>query len=86
MTKTSYGPIGVGTTWHAVSKMFDRRVAGGAESIGFEPNRVFSMKSASPFPTTMTYTFESVAAARESTRSSMRCLATSARWPAHSSP
>jgi uncharacterized protein YndB with AHSA1/START domain len=60
MTKTSDGPIGVGTTWHAVSKMFGRRVEGDAEYIGFEANRTFSMKSATPFPTTMTYAFESV--------------------------
>ena len=61
MTKTSDGPIGVGTTWHAVSKLFGRRVEGDAEYTKFELNRSFSMRSPTPFPTAMTYTFKSVA-------------------------
>lgn len=61
MTKTSDGPIGVGTTWHAISKLFGRRVEGDAEYTEFDANRRFGMRSASPFPTTMTYTFGSVA-------------------------
>lgn len=60
MKKTSDGPIGVGTTWHAISKLFGRRVEGDAEYSKFELNHSFSMKSATPFPTTMTYTFKSV--------------------------
>ena len=61
MTKTSDGPIGVGTIWHAISKLFGRRVEGDAEYTEFEVNRTFSMKSTTPFPTTMAFTFESVA-------------------------
>lgn len=61
MTKTSDGPIGLGTTWHAISKLFGRRAEGDAEYVEFEMNRRFSIRSATPFPTTMAYTFESVA-------------------------
>jgi len=61
MTKTSDGPIGVGTTWHAISKLFGRRVEGDAEYTEYEANRTFSMKSTTPFPTTMVFTFEAVA-------------------------
>lgn len=58
--KTSDGPIGVGTTWHGAGKFLGRRVESNAEYTEFETNRRFTWRSSTPFPTTMTYAFESV--------------------------
>jgi len=59
-TKTSDGPIGVGTTWHGAGKMFGRRVETDIEYTEFEAGRSFTTKSATPFPNTMAFTLESV--------------------------
>lgn len=58
--KTSDGPIGVGTTWHGVGKFLGRRMDNDSEYTEFEANRKFTFKSATPFPTTMAFTFESI--------------------------
>ena len=60
-TKTSDGPIGVGTTWHGAGRFLGRRMESDAEYTEFEANRMFSTKAPSPFPNTMAFTFESVA-------------------------
>jgi uncharacterized protein YndB with AHSA1/START domain len=60
-TKTSDGPIGVGTTWHGVGSFMGRRTESDAEYTEFEADRLFTMKATRPFPTAMTFTFESVA-------------------------
>lgn len=60
-TKTSAGPIGVGTTTRAVSKLLGRRIESEMEVIEFEPNRRFATRSTSgPFPIQATVTFEGV--------------------------
>lgn len=60
-TKTSAGPIGVGTTARAVSKLLGRRIESEMEMIEFEPNRRFTTRSKSgPFPIQATVTFEAV--------------------------
>ena len=60
-TKTSAGPIGVGTTARAVSKLLGRRIETEMEMIEFEPNRMFTTRSTSgPFPIQATVTFEDV--------------------------
>jgi uncharacterized protein YndB with AHSA1/START domain len=59
-TKTSDGPIGVGTTWHGVGKFLGRRIESDTEYTEFEPNRKFTLKATTPFPMTIAFTFESV--------------------------
>jgi uncharacterized protein YndB with AHSA1/START domain len=59
--KTSAGPIGVGTTWHAVGKVVGRRFDTDVTCTEFEANRKITLTLTKPFPTTMTVTFESVA-------------------------
>jgi uncharacterized protein YndB with AHSA1/START domain len=60
-TKTSAGPIGVGTTTRAVSKFLGRRIESEMEITEFEPNRRFAWQSTSgPFPIQATVTFEGV--------------------------
>lgn len=60
-TKTSDGPIGVGTTWHGVSKFLGRRLESDQVYTEFESNRRFTWEATTPFPVTMAFTFESVA-------------------------
>ena len=60
-TKTSEGPIGVGTTWHSVGKFLGRRVESDTVYTEFEPNRKFTFEATTPFPMTVAFTFESVA-------------------------
>ncbi len=60
-TKTSDGPIGVGTTWHGVGKFLGRRMESDTVYTEFEPNRKYTFEATTPFPMTMTFTFESVA-------------------------
>ena len=60
-TKTSDGPIGVGTTWHSVGKFLGRRVESDTVYTEFEPNRKFTFEATTPFPMTVAFTFESVA-------------------------
>ena len=60
-TKTSEGPVGVGTTARAVSKLLGRRIETETEMIEFEPNRRFTTRTKSgPFPIQATVTFEGV--------------------------
>lgn len=59
--KTSDGPIGVGTTWHVVSKFLGRPMTSDFEYTEFEPNRKIVFTSTKPFPMTSTVMFEPVA-------------------------
>ena len=60
-TKTSQGPIGVGTTARSVSKLLGRRIESEMEMIEFEANRRFTTRSTSgPFPIQATVTFEGI--------------------------
>lgn len=60
-TKTSDGPIGVGTTWHGVGKFLGRRIDGDAKFTEFEANRKLTAAATSPFPVTIEITLEPVA-------------------------
>ncbi len=60
-TKTSDGPIGVGTMWHGVGKFLGRRMESDSVYTEFEPNHKYALKATTPFPMTLTFTFESVA-------------------------
>jgi uncharacterized protein YndB with AHSA1/START domain len=60
-TKTSDGPIGVGTTWHGVGKFLGRRIETDIVYTEFEPNRRTTFEITRPFPATMVFTFEAVA-------------------------
>lgn len=60
-TKTSDGPIGVGTTWHSVGKFLGRRMESDTNCTQFEPNRSFTYEATTPFPMTVAFTFEAVA-------------------------
>ena len=60
-TKTSDGPIGVGTTWHGVGKFLGRRLETDIAYTEFARNRKFALEMTTPFPTTIAFTFESVA-------------------------
>lgn len=60
-TKTSEGPIGVGTTWRSVSKVLGRRVETELEYIEYELNRKIAIRQASgPYPHTFIVTLERV--------------------------
>lgn len=59
--KTSDGPIGVGTTWHGVSKIIGRRFESDVEFTEFEPDRKIVFTITKPFAMTATVTFEPVA-------------------------
>jgi uncharacterized protein YndB with AHSA1/START domain len=58
--KTSDGPIGVGTTWHDVSKIVGRRFESDIEFTEFEPDRRIVFTMTKPFPITSTVTLEPV--------------------------
>jgi uncharacterized protein YndB with AHSA1/START domain len=60
-TKTSDGPIGVGTTYHSVGKFLGRRMESDVTYTEFEPNRRYVFETTTPFPMTAAFTFESVA-------------------------
>ena len=60
-TKTSEGPIGVGTTWRSVSKVFGRRSESELEYIEYELNRKITIRQTSgPYPHTFHVTLELV--------------------------
>lgn len=59
-TKTSDGPIGVGTTYHSVGKFLGRRMESDITYTEFEPNRRYAFEATTPFPITATFTYESV--------------------------
>ena len=49
--KTSEGPIGIGTTWRAVDRIFRRRIERESVFTEYEPNRKITQKSTSgPVP------------------------------------
>ena len=58
--KTSDGPIGVGTTWHGVGKLLGRRIESDTEVTEFVANSKIAATAKSPFPATVTITFEPV--------------------------
>ncbi len=60
-TKTSDGPIGVGTTYHSVGKFLGRRMESDITYTEFEPNSRYAFETSTPFPITATLTYESVA-------------------------
>ena len=60
VTKTSEGPIGVGTAWRAVQKAFGQGLESEVEVTEYEPNRKWTQKGKSPFPVQIQATFESV--------------------------
>jgi uncharacterized protein YndB with AHSA1/START domain len=60
-TKTSDGPIGVGTTWHSVGTFLGRRMESDTTYTEFEPNRTVTFEATTPFPMTVAFTFEPVA-------------------------
>lgn len=60
VTKTSKGPMGVGTTWTGVGKSLGKRIETIVEQTEYEPNRKSAQKSNSPFPVHQQMTFESV--------------------------
>jgi uncharacterized protein YndB with AHSA1/START domain len=59
--KTSDGSIGVGTTWHAVSKVVGRKVESDITFTEFETNRKIVFTLTKPFPVTSTVMLETVA-------------------------
>ena len=51
VTKTSAGPIGVGTTWRSVDRIFGRRMERESMVTEYEPNRKITQRSTSgPVP------------------------------------
>ena len=60
-TKTSAGPIGVGTTWRSVGKFLGRRIEMDITYTEFEPNDRLTFDMTGPFAATMWFTFEAVA-------------------------
>jgi uncharacterized protein YndB with AHSA1/START domain len=59
--KTSAGPIGVGTTWHAVGRFLGRKLESDFEYTEFEANRKIAFTGKKPFPLTSTFTLEPLA-------------------------
>ncbi len=60
-TKTSEGPIGVGTTWRSVSEFLGRRSESELEYIEYELNRKIAIKQISgPYPHTFQVTLDLV--------------------------
>jgi len=60
VTKTSKGPMGVGTSWTGVGKSLGKRIETKIEQTEYEPNQKSAQKSNSPFPVHQQITFESV--------------------------
>jgi len=61
-TKTSQGPIGVGTTWHVVQKALGQRLESDVEVIAYEANRTCVHKGkGGPMAVEMRQTYEPVA-------------------------
>ena len=59
--RTSDGPIGVGSTWHAVGKVVGRKIETDFEYTEFEVDRKIAYTITKPFPMTATVVFEPVA-------------------------
>jgi uncharacterized protein YndB with AHSA1/START domain len=60
VTKTSDGPIGVGSTWHTVGKAVGRAVEADVTVTDLEPDHRYAWAIDRPFKATTTWTFESV--------------------------
>ena len=60
VTKTSNGPLGVGTTWHTVAKALGRTIDSNLTVPEFEPDHSYVWTIDKPFKATTTFTFESV--------------------------
>jgi carbon monoxide dehydrogenase subunit G len=60
VTKTSDGPIGVGTTWQAAGKTLGRTIEADITVTEFEPDHRFVWTTDKPFKATTTLTCESV--------------------------
>lgn len=60
VTKTSEGPLGVGTTWHTVGKALGRTIDSNLTVTEFEPDHSYVWTIDKPFKATTTFTFESV--------------------------
>ena len=59
--KTSEGPIGVGTIWRTVAKLFGQRIEAEMEVTEYEPNWTYAGQSTSgPFPIKVRQTYERV--------------------------
>ena len=64
-TKTSPGPIGVGTTWHIMLKALGQRIEGDVEVVEYEANRTYVQKSKTgPVPVEIRQTCAPVAGDR----------------------
>ena len=67
--KTTEGPIGIGTIWHARFKPSMGISEGGMEVVTFEPNRALAMKGdVGPMHPTLTYRFEPAGGGTKFTR------------------
>jgi uncharacterized protein YndB with AHSA1/START domain len=63
LKKTSEGPIGVGTTWRGVDRIFGRRMERESVFTEFEPNRKIRQKSTSgPIPFEVQFLYQPVEA------------------------
>ena len=60
VTKTSDGPIGVGTTWSAVGKLLGRTLEAGITVTEFEPDKKSASVVDKPFKATTAFTLKSV--------------------------
>jgi uncharacterized membrane protein len=60
VTKTSEGPIGVGSTYSSTTKLLGRNLEGASEVTAYEPDHRFAVKGAVPFPVTMSWVMEPV--------------------------
>ena len=58
VTKTSNGPLGVGTTWHTVGKALGRTIDSNLTVTEFEPDHSYVWTIDKPFKATTTFTFE----------------------------
>jgi len=60
--KTSEGPIGVGTTWRGVDRIFGRQMERESVYTEYEPNRKITQKSTSgPVPFEVQFLYEPIA-------------------------
>lgn len=60
VTKTSDGPIGLGTTYHSTSKQLGRHLEGDSRVTEFEADRRYAVTASTPFPVTITWVVETV--------------------------
>jgi uncharacterized protein YndB with AHSA1/START domain len=60
VTKTSDGPIGVGTSWHGVGKVMGREFDSSMTMTEFEPDHKFAWTADKPFKIATSFAFESV--------------------------